>query len=122
MKSLSIAAFISRAYAVFKNVEKIPETAAKIVQSGQSDALRKLERSKIITLDNDNQIVEAAKASVKKASGELAEAIENLKAWYVQYATIAKKALCGNKRLLDKLGLDIENEPCKPENGNNPQC
>ena len=119
MESLSVSVFLARAYAVFKSVENIPE---EYVRSIPIDALRRLERSKIITLDNANQVVEAAKTSVKKASVELAEATDDLIAWYAQYATIAEKALRGNKKLLNLLGLKSETDLRKPENDDNPQC
>ena len=106
MEALTISAFLSCAYAVLKKVENVPESNTEFSQSSHAAAKRKLERSKIISLDNANQTVESANTSVNKAIAELDEATATFRSWFAQYLTIVKMALRGNKRLLDKLDLD----------------
>lgn len=106
METLTTSSFLSCAYAVLKKVENIPESNTELSQSTHAAAKRKLERSKIISLDNANQIVEAANTSVNKAIAELDEATATFRSWFAQYLTILKVALRGNKKLLDKIDLD----------------
>ncbi len=120
METLTVSAFLSRAYAVLRVTENISESNTELVQSNHADAKRKLERSKIIAFDNANQLVEAATTSVKKANAELNETTNAFRSWCTRYLTMVKTALRGNKRLLNKLGLDTKIGSCISDNDNNP--
>jgi hypothetical protein len=108
MKGLTVSAFLSCAYAALRVTENASESATESVQSNDTAGKRKLERSKIVTLDNANQTVESANSSASKASTELDEATATFRSWFSQYLTKIKIALHGNNRLLDKLGLPAE--------------
>jgi hypothetical protein len=105
MKDLPVSAFLSCAYAVLRVIENSAESAAEAVQSNQAAARRKLDRSKILTLDNANLTVASANSSVTKARAELDEATSAFRAWFGQYRAMIMVALRGKKKLLDKLGL-----------------
>jgi hypothetical protein len=115
MKGLTVAAFLSCAYAVLRITENASDAAPELFQSNRTAdkrKLRKLERSRIITLDNVNQTVESANSSVNKASAELDEATAAFRSWFARYLTMITMALRGNKRLLDELGLDAKTHSC----------
>jgi hypothetical protein len=123
IESLSISVFLTRAYTVLKSIE----SNAKSTRPNYDPDKWKSDRSEFVMLDNTEQIADAAKTSVKKATAELAEATKALESWFIKYSSIANKALRGNKELLDKLGLITDVEPdrsskpqvCISKNDNN---
>jgi hypothetical protein len=114
-KSLTISAFLSLAYAVLRVIENSSESPTEPAQSNRTAARRKLDRSRIVTLDNANLTVASANSSVNKARAELDEATCAFRSWFGQYLSMITVALRGEKKLLDKLGLGTRLRPRVPD-------
>lgn len=96
--------FIISAYAMFDNAE-VPEVQAALTEYGY-DAKRLREDRKIIeAFDKLHQKQESAKGDAQQSTRDQDAALKRMFDWHMRYRIIAKRALRGDKELLEKLGI-----------------
>ena len=96
--------FIIAAYAMFDNAEDAEVQTALAEYGYDSSRLRK-DRKVIEDYDKLHQKQESAKGDAQQSTRDQDAALKRLYDWYARYRVIAKRALRGDKELLEKIGI-----------------
>lgn len=108
--------FIISAYAMFDNAE-IPEVQAALSEYGYDSARLRSDRKIIEAFDKLHQKQESAKGDAQQSTRDQDAALKRMFDWHMRYRVIAKRALRGDKELLEKLGILARSVKTKAQRG-----
>lgn len=101
----STAEFIKSANTLFNNAISDSIILAAIAKNGYTVEVLTAERIKIDDYENANKTQVSAIGESERATAAQSVAIKELKVWISEYTKIARVALSGNVKLLEKIGI-----------------
>lgn len=99
------AAFIQAGYVLFDNALSDADIAAAILENGYTPEFIAAERAKIEDYEKANEAQTSAIGDSLNATATQRAALKAMNEWVSEYTKIAKVALRGNKKLLEKIGI-----------------
>lgn len=103
--------FIAKAYEAFDNAATLPQIQENLTRAGFDKARIHADRMKIATFDMALQTFKVAQNARKQITEDRNKALHDLNAWLELYLNAARSVLHDKKELLEKLGIDIHEEP-----------
>lgn len=114
-------AFLTAGYALFENVQKLPDVLAKLTIHGYDAQRLGRERDKISAYARADHAHEAAKGALQQVTDTKNNAQKQLQDWFAEYRKVARVALCDKKQLLEDLSIEARpSSKQRPHNDRQP--
>jgi len=114
---VSTAEFIKAGYVLFDNAKSDAAIAAAVATNGYTAEVLTAERAKIEAYEKANKDQTSAIGDAQNATEEQTKALKAMNDWISEFTKIARVALNGKKKLLEKIGIKARTTKTKAQRG-----